>query len=234
MWEIECAGMEEVAGGFRAFFEDSVPLELVKERLGGAAVSVRREAEVDWEQASRDAFPPLEIGERWFLAAPWFEGETPAGRIRLEMNPGMACGTGYHPCTQMCLEAMERLVKPGMRVLDVGSGSGVLSEAAGLLGAGFVVGCDIDEDAVRVARERVKTAVYVGSADAARGSFFDLVVANISAPAAEDLMEEFRRVGAAGSLFILSGFEEREMGFAAGLDSREVLRKDGWVCLVIG
>ncbi len=71
---------------------------------------------------------------------------TPPGRLRLEIYPGMACGTGRHPATQLCLQAIERYVRPGARVLDVGSGSGILSDAARLMGAASVIGCDIDPD----------------------------------------------------------------------------------------
>src|ERR1700691_2629248 len=93
----------------------------------------------------RDAWPPLCVGERFYLVAPWHAAvQAPAGRMRLEIYPGMACGTGRHPATQLCLQAIERYVKPGAQVLDVGSGSGILSDAARLLGAGVVIACDVD------------------------------------------------------------------------------------------
>src|SRR5204863_7377462 len=103
--------------------------------------------ETDWVQATQDAWPPLFVGEKFFVVAPWRTEPTPPGRLRLEINPGIQCGTGQHPCTQLCLQAMERVLRPGDRVLDVGSGSGILSIAAALLGAAMVVACDLDPEA---------------------------------------------------------------------------------------
>ncbi len=130
---------------------------------------LREEEPTDWERVSREAWPPICVGERFYLVAPWDEAAaTPEGRLRLEIYPGMACGTGRHPATQLCLQAIERFVRPGARVLDVGSGSGILSDAARLMGAARVIGCDIDPDAVRIARERVDVPMFVGSVDAVR------------------------------------------------------------------
>ena len=94
----------------------------------------------------------------------------------------MACGTGWHPCTQLCLEALEKQVRPGIRVLDVGSGSGILSRAALLLGAGSVISCDIDPE--------VKPQ-FVGPAEAVKAGSADLLVANISAAVVTDLLPDF-------------------------------------------
>jgi ribosomal protein L11 methyltransferase len=230
LWDAGTSGIAEEPGGVRAFFEDSIPIAALRAEFGAAIASVRQEKDVDWGQVSHDAFPPVEVGERFYLVPPWDTGETPAGRVRLVINPGMACGTGYHPCTQLCLEAMERVLHPGAAVLDVGSGSGILSEAAVLLGAGLVVGCDIDADSVRVARERVRTPAFVGSADAVHARSADLIVANISASAAEDLWDDFGRVGRPGSVWIVSGFRTGELL----LDPpAERLDKDGWSCWIV-
>ena len=106
----------------------------------------------------------------------------------------MACGTGRHPATQLCLQAIERYVKPGARVLDVGSGSGILSDAARLVGAGCVIGCDVDPDAVRIARERVHVPMFVGSVDAVRAEWADVIVTNIDAATLERIAPELERV----------------------------------------
>ena len=230
LWDFECAGIEDVPGGFRAFFPDHVALDTLREVLRREPVSVRREATTDWTQVSRDAFPPLEIGGRLYLTPPWHDGPTPPGRLRLEILPGRACGTGYHPCTQMCLEAVERYLRPGDSVLDVGAGSGILCQAAAILGAGMVVGCDVDADAIHVARERVSVPLFTGSIDAVRDASFDLIVVNIGAWAMDDLAADFERVRKAGSTLIVSGFEESEM--PAGLIPHAILRKENWVCLV--
>jgi len=143
------------------------------------------------------------------LAPPWRTEPTPPGRLRLVINPGAQCGTGYHRCTQLCLEAMERIIRPGDSVLDVGSGSGILSIAATLLGAGRVVACDIDPDALR------PVPFFVGSVDAVRSNTFDLVVANINEDVVGSMRADFERVAPKR---ILSGFQD---------DDNE------WTCVVI-
>jgi ribosomal protein L11 methylase PrmA len=190
--ESATAGFVEQEGWFQAFFSD---------RDEAAQFGDPEEADqIDWVARTEDAWPPLLVGERFFLAAPWRTEVTPPGRIRLEINPGLQCGTGQHPCTQMCLEAMERIVKPGDAVLDVGSGSGILSIAAKLLGAGRVVACDVDPEAAR------PVPFFVGSADAVRTGAFDVVVANISDEVLEGpLRLELERVA---KLRILSGFQD--------------------------
>lgn len=186
---------------------------------------------MDWEQATREAWPPLSIGERFYLVAPWDrDSPTPHGRLRLEIYPGMACGTGRHPATRLCLQAIERYVKPGARVLDVGSGSGILSAAAMLMGAGIVTGCDIDAANVSIALERVNVPMFVGSADAVRPQWADVVVANIDAATIERIAAELQRVRKPESTLILSGFPEWDQ--PEGFSPREVLRQEEWRCFI--
>jgi ribosomal protein L11 methyltransferase len=171
------------------------------------------------------------VGERFYLVAPWDEAQpTPRGRERLEIYPGMACGTGRHPATQLCLQAIERYVKPGARVLDVGSGSGILSDAARLIGAGSVVGCDIDPDAVQIVRERVNVPMFIGSADAVRSHSADVVVANIDAATLERLAPELDRVRNPESVLIVSGFQAWDV--PEGFSPKETLRQEEWRCFI--
>jgi ribosomal protein L11 methyltransferase len=189
--EAGTSGVIEGDGWVEAFFEDAAKAQ----RFGAA----RQAQDVDWVRASEDAWPPLLVGEKFFVVAPWRTEPTPPGRFRLEINPGQQCGTGQHPCTQLCLEAMERIIRPGDAVLDVGSGSGILSIAAKLLGAGRVVACDIDPGAARVA------PFFIGSADAVHSNAFDVVVANISDAVIGEMRGELERVAAQR---ILSGFQD--------------------------
>jgi ribosomal protein L11 methyltransferase len=230
LWEAGTTGIVDEPGGLRAFFEESADQWLLLRQFAAYAPLLRREQAVDWEQVSRDAWPPLQIGERFFLVAPWRDDPTPGGRLRLEMTPGMACGTGHHPATQLCLEAMERYVHAGATVLDVGAGSGILSAAAQLLGARLVVACDIDAEAIAIARERLTCPVFAGSADAVRSGFADVIVANISSAAVEELAAEFRRVQKPGGVLILSGFPGWDS--PEGYDPKETLQHEGWNCLV--
>lgn len=231
LWEQDTSGVADEPGGLRAFFndEDRAPELLRKfERLSPV---LRRESPVDWEQVSRDAWPPVLVGSRFFLAPPWRDDPTPEGRLRLEIHPGMACGTGHHPATQLCLEAMERYVPAGAAVLDVGTGSGILSAAALLLNASRVVACDIDSEAVEIARARVNVPFFIGSIDAVQSNTFDVIVANISSEIVEKLCYEFQRVRRPGSTLILSGFQEWDL--PEGFHDFEQLRRDEWVCLVV-
>jgi ribosomal protein L11 methyltransferase len=228
--EAGTTGVTEEPGGLRAFFADETSVPDLLDRFASFQPQLRHEQDIDWEQNTRDAWPAMPVGERFFLAPSWNTDPTPDGRVRLQIHPGMACGTGWHPCTQLCLEALERHVRPGMTVLDVGSGSGILSNAARLLGAARVIGCDVDFDAVQIAREHVDVPMFAGSLTAVRGGVADVIVANISSGVAEMLAHEFDRVGREDSILILSGFEEDDL--PDGYPPRELLRRDGWACVV--
>jgi len=228
----ECgvAGITEESGGLRAFFEADVEAGALRERFVEFRPEFSQVEPVDWAKVSRDAWPPLLIGERFFLVAPWSEAETPPGRLRLEIEPGMACGTGRHPATQLCLEALEKCVRPGSAVLDVGTGSGILASAAQLLGARTVIACDLDPEAVAIARSRVPVSMFVGSTNAVRPHSLDLIVANIDSAVVEQLALELERVRGPGSTLILSGFPEWDI--PQGFQPKQRLQQKEWVCLV--
>lgn len=205
LWEQGSAGIVELTPRLvRAFFEDSASREALLALYPGARL--REEEQRDWVQTARDMLQPMEVGRRFYLVPEWRDDPTPPGRFRIAVNPGMAFGTGVHPTTQLCIEALEDHLKPGLTVVDVGTGSGILAHAARLLGAGKVVACDTDPIAVRIAGE-----AFVGSADAIAAASADLVVANISPQAIIALAPEFRRVLRPGGVLLVSGFEGREV-----------------------
>jgi len=226
LWECGTSGIVEEEDGIRAFFDD---LSQVR-RFAGQNPEVREEKLVDWAQATRDAWPPFRVGQRFFLAPPWCDQPTPPGCVRLPIYPGMACGTGRHPATQLALEAIERHVLAGAAVADVGTGSGILAAAASLVGAGKVIGCDVDPDAVGIAGERVLVPLFVGSADAIRAAWADVVIANIDAATIEQLVGEFARIRKPESVLILTGFPEWDV--PEGFTPKETLQREEWRCLI--
>ena len=114
--------------------------------------------DTDWEESWKDNYPPQNVGEN-LVVRPYWLAEQTQGRTPVILDPGLTFGTGAHPSTQMVMEAMEKLVKPGMRCLDLGSGSGILSIVALRLGAESAIGVDIDPKAEDIAREN---AAYNG------------------------------------------------------------------------
>jgi ribosomal protein L11 methyltransferase len=201
--------------------------------------SVERAENRDWVAVSQSLWSPVLVGNRFYLAPEWSTDPTPPGRIRLNMHPGQACGTGWHQATQLCLEAMERHVRPGLSVLDVGTGSGILSVAAALLGAAPVFACDIDTEAVMAAAARfraegVLARVFAGSVRSVRDAAVDLVVANINAKTLVALSSDIVRARRPGGRFVLSGFPPRhaaQVREAFGAFA-ETLERENWVALV--
>lgn len=205
LWEQGSAGIVELdEQHVRAFFDDSADRGSILARYPGSVA--RTEEQRDWVQEARDLLHPMLVGRHFFVVPEWRDDPTPVGRFRLTVNPGMAFGTGVHETTQLCLEALEDYIKPGMAVLDVGAGSGILSRAARLLGAARVYSCDIDPVAVEIAAEG-----FVGSADAVRAQIADLTVANISPEAISQLAPELLRSLRPGGILLASGFETHEI-----------------------
>lgn len=153
-------------------------------------------AQEDWADAWKEHFHPLRVGQRIVIKPSWRTFESRPEDILIELDPGMAFGTGLHPTTQMCLVALEELVKPGMRVLDLGTGSGILAVAAARLGARNVLAIDNDPVAVEAARKNIErngvselVTVVEGSLAEANEAY-DLVVVNILARIIIQLAQE--------------------------------------------
>jgi ribosomal protein L11 methyltransferase len=210
LWELGSTGIIELSDtDLRAFYDDDALQEELLARYGGKVTPADLR---DWVAFAHEFLKPMEIGERIFICPEWRDDPTPAGRIRITVNAGLAFGTGAHETTRLCLESIERNLKPGMMVLDVGTGSGILAEAAKKLGAGSVAACDNDPEAVTVARENFENAgvaveISGDPVEAYPAGIADIVVANISPAWISDLAAEWLRVLRPGGRAILSGFE---------------------------
>lgn len=243
LWEHGATGLQEedLPGGrvrLRAWFDSDDNLAT---RFSSFMPLLRQEEPVDWEEVTRQAWQPVEVGSRFYLAPEWDESDTPAGRVRLTVHPGMALGTGDHPATRLALTVMEKHLRPGERILDVGTGTGILLAGAYLLGARGA-GCDIDFESARTARHNLiydahPPRIFAGSLRAVAPASADVIVANINATTHESLAAEYARV--ARRLVILTGFPARhEAGveqalWAQGLHPADRQTDREWVCLVL-
>ena len=197
----------------------------------------------DWQNGWRKYYHPLEIGRRLAVVPSWQEYDT--DRVKLMLDPGLAFGTGGHETTSLCLEALDSLVQGGERVLDIGTGSGILAIAALKLGAACAEGVDIDPVAVRTACENAALNGVAGQftglvgdlSDKASGTY-QIITANIVANAIISLAPAVPGLLAEGGHFIASGIidtraqEVAEALAKAGLTIAQRKDKRGWVCFV--
>ena len=170
----------------------------------------------DWQNSWKEHYGALPVGDRLIIKPSWVDlepGES-EGRTVIELDPGIAFGTGYHPTTYTCMEALEELVCPGMKVLDLGSGSGILAITALMLGAESVIALDIDSQAVTAARQNFRrlrlqdrTTLAKGSVPhpAAAENSIDLAVANISARGVADRSPFILQALRPGGMLVASG-----------------------------
>lgn len=199
----------------------------------------------DWSKQWRDGLHPFSVGAS-FLVIPGASGDEPeaGSRMKIRIEPGMAFGTGTHESTQLCLRSLEQLPIRGHRVLDVGTGSGILAVAAVRHGACRVFACDTDPVAVQVAAENLSlnqtsahVRVWIGSIDALRDESAEFCFANLSAGILERLWPEFDRVLVPQGWLICSGILEDQTGILqVHLQQHRFMteRKEstnGWVCL---
>ena len=218
----------------------------LRERLGAAGIGYTIDTtgvrDEDWQNNWRKYFQPMPVGERLLINPSWYTDTESAGRAVLNIDPGLAFGTGKHETTRLCMEAIERRVKGGERVLDVGCGSGILGIAAVLLGADSALGVDIDATAVRTANENAALNHVADRFSAVEGDLvekiqgkYDLVVANIVADAIIALSASIRSYLEPDGIYIVSGIIDTRADDVrrAVADDYEIVAEHtlgGWYC----
>ncbi|BCU52443.1 50S ribosomal protein L11 methyltransferase [Staphylococcus auricularis] len=202
--------------------------------------------EQDWENEWKNYFHPFRASERFTIVPSWesYQKEN-EDELCIELDPGMAFGTGDHPTTSMCLKAIERYVKPSDAVIDVGTGSGILSIACHLLGVERIKALDLDEMAVKVAQDNFRKNNCVDQIEAVPSDLlteetghFDVVIANILAHIIDEMIEDAYDVVNEAGYFITSGIIESkyesiiEHMERVGFKIISTEHQNDWVCIV--
>lgn len=196
----------------------------------------------DWENNWKKYYKPLRIGKHIVIKPTWEQAEIQEGDALVELDPGMAFGTGSHASTHMCLEFLENSVKKGDRVLDIGTGSGILGIAALKLGASSVTAVDIDPMAVKIARDNAEKNGYTepefnvmeGDLDDKAKGQYDIVTANIVADIICELTKTVGKYIKDGGIFITSGIIDfkakkvKEALKSAGITIKEEKAEKDW------
>ncbi|WP_294387131.1 50S ribosomal protein L11 methyltransferase [uncultured Clostridium sp.] len=242
----------------KAYFaeEDNIEdvLEYVNERLtelkemgidlGEAKVEHEKMHEEDWANTWKQYYKPSKVGEKIVVKPIWEEYEAKDGELVVDLDPGMAFGTGTHETTRMCIQALERYVKEESTVFDVGCGSGILAIAAAKLGAKLAVGVDLDPVAVESSIENVgynnlnNIEILHGNLVEVIDGKADIVVANILAEIICILTDDVKRVLKDGGVFITSGIIHDRVDMicekleATGFEVVEKNRDGEWNCIV--
>lgn len=211
---------------------------------GEGKVTVKRVDEEDWENNWKKYYHPTKIGERIVVKPTWEEYEAKEEEIVVELDPGMAFGTGTHETTRLCARALEKYVKKDSVVFDIGTGSGILSIAAAKLNAKKVVGVDLDPVAVDSAKKNIAIN-DLNNIEILHGNLIDvvegkahIVVANILADIVKILTEDVKKVLLEGGYFISSGIildrkaDVIEKLEECGFEIEEINADGEWCCII--
>lgn len=253
LWDAGAGGLEERQGFLRAYFGERRPLHGDAVLAGGEWLD---EPDRDWQAEWKQGLKPVQAGHVTVVPT-WLVDEVAPGQLALIIEPGMAFGTGHHATTRMAIEALSALELAGKRVLDVGTGSGVLAIAASLLGATQSLGLDIDPATIPVAFENAELNGFrrtpqglsrgQGLLDFAEGTLdgesyeegerYDVLVANLYAELHDLLVPDYREALHAGSPLVLTGILEGKLKLVQDALDREgfvdvAVRQDGEWALV--
>ncbi len=213
--------------------------------VGDIKVSSASVNEQDWENNWKQYYKPVYLGENIVIKPVWEQIETKNTDIVIELDPGMAFGTGTHETTRMCLEILEKTIKKGDKVLDIGTGSGILSIGAVKMGADSCFAVDIDPLAVKIVGENAEingvsdkiTTVCGNLAEKVSGKY-EIVVANIIADAIIALSPDVRQFMKEGGIYITSGIIDHRLGdvkdklIKCGFTIKEVITQGEWAAVI--
>lgn len=213
-------------------------------KYGRLELEMKDVDEEDWSNAWKKYYHPVQVGEHLVVCPSWEAYDRKPDEVVLTLNPGMAFGTGTHDTTRLCMELLEKYITPQDTVLDVGCGSGILAITAALLGANKIIGCDIDEVAVKVAGENAalngvqdRISFHQGDLTSQVEGSFQIICANIVADVIIRLSEDAGRYLAKDGIFITSGIiDTREQDVLNALEQNgfQVIERrtsGGWVAL---
>ena len=214
---------------------------------GRGCINCREVQEEDWASSWKEYFHPVRVSDHIVIKPSWEEYLPVAGDIIIELDPGMAFGTGTHHTTAMCIRCLEDVIKPADTVFDVGTGSGILAVAAAKLGAARVRGVDLDPVAVRVAKENVAFNKVADTVEITQGDLLtgvygkaNVIIANIIADIIIKMLADVKTRLAPNGMFIASGIiAERLSDVTAALLEQgfvidKVTEEGGWVAIMAG
>jgi len=241
---LEAGRRNKVLRGLRRYLKSlkAITPEISQSRIETASIP-----EQDWGENWKRFFKPIEVTSKILVKPPWSRIRLKKDQISIDINPGMAFGTGTHVTTRVCLKALERsLRKKGLSVLDVGTGSGVLSIAAAKLGAGEIWGLDVDGAAIGNAMENVERNGVADVVKIRKGRIgdvrkrFSVVVANIDQKSLKRMRWPLIRHLKSGGLLVLSGILEGESARfrqhyvgTGHFQWSKVTIEEGWACIVL-
>lgn len=223
--------------------EEFLSRGLTEDELGSWEFVLEEKENQDWSKKWKEKWDVTHVTDKIAVVPDWIEYEPHDGEVTIKLEPGCAFGTGTHQTTQLCMKALEKYMKKGDEVADIGMGSGILSILAKKLGASFVYGCDNDETVIDVARENavknnVECEFELGTADNVSKQF-DFVCANILHFVLAEIMGDLKNIMKSGAIMSLSGilYEKRDMVIEAyereGLELVEEIQQDQWTSFVV-
>ena len=214
--------------------EEFLSRGLSEEELGSWDFTLEKKENEDWSKKWKEGWDVTHVTDKIAIVPDWIDYEPEQNEIVIKLEPGCAFGTGTHQTTQLCMKALEKYLKPGDRVADIGMGSGILSILAKKLGASYVYGCDTDDTVIDVAKENaVKNSVECTF------ELFDFVCANILHFVLAEIMGDLKNIMKPDALMSLSGIldEKKQMVIDAyeqvGLELVEEIRQDQWTSFVV-